>query len=248
MRTRGRGGHRPHWREWLGEYAETSILLFVMVTMFRALFGAGSPLATAVPSPGGRLVVDGAVSGLTVALLIISPLGRRSGGHMNPAVSVAFWLMGALPGRDAAAYVAAQLTGSVTGVAAGRLVWGAQAAAPAVGFATIRASEPWFAVFAAEAGATAVMLAAVTFVAVRPRLTASLPAVAGTVIAMLIVLLGGSFGGSFNPARQFGPELFSGDLRWVWVYLLAPLAGATAFGLLRSRLRRPSPVCALCER
>ena len=120
---------------------------------------------------------------------------------MNPAVSVAFWLMRALPGRDAAAYVVAQLAGSAAGVATGRLLWGEQAAAPAVGYATIRASDgiPWTVVFASEAAATVMMLAAVTFVAARPRLAFSLPAVAGAVITALILIAGRWTGSSFNP-------------------------------------------------
>ncbi|MEV8563447.1 aquaporin [Streptomyces sp. NPDC051917] len=233
-----RSRSRHNWRAWLSEFAATAILLLVMVTLFRHLFGAEGLLARAVPSQEGRLVADAVVSGTTVALLIVSPFGRRSGGHMNPAVSLAFWLMGALPGRDAAAYAAAQLAGSITGVAVGRLVWGAQTAHPAVGYAVIRASGhiPWGAVFASEAAATAVMLAAVTFVAARPRLACWLPAVAGSVIAALILLVGRWMGGSFNPARQLGPELFSHDLAWLWVYLIAPLVGGGLFGLVRRRL------------
>ncbi|MFF3062525.1 MIP/aquaporin family protein [Streptomyces sp. NPDC057909] len=244
METQSRRSLGRHWRAWLSEFAATAILLLVMVTLFRNLFGAGSVLARAIPSQDGRLVADAVVSGITVGLLIISPFGRRSGGHMNPAVSLAFWLMGALPGRDAAAYAASQLAGSLAGVAVGRLVWGEQTADPAVGFAVIRASEhvPWAAVFASEAAATALMLAAVSFVAARPRLSFWLPAVVGAVIAALILLAGRWTGGSFNPARQFGPELFSHDLAWLWVYVIAPLVGGGLFGLVRRRLPHAPPL------
>jgi glycerol uptake facilitator-like aquaporin len=248
----GAGGSRGrwHWREWLSEFAATAVLLLVMVTTFRVLFGAGSPLARMVPSAGGRLVVGALVSGVTVGLLIVSPFGRRSGGHMNPAVSVAFWVMGALPGRDTAAYVAVQLAGSVAGVTVGRLLWGPRVAEHAVGYATIRAAGgmPVAVVFVSEAVATVVMLAAVTFVAARPRLASWLPAVAGAAVAALIMLVGRWTGGSFNPARQFGPELFSGDLSWLWVYLTAPVSAAWLFGQVRSRIPTAPPLaCALCE-
>lgn len=238
MGTESRRSPGRHWGAWLSEFAATAILLLVMVTLFRGLFGTGGSLAHAIPSAEGRLAVDAVVSGVTVGLLIVSPFGRRSGGHMNPAVSLAFWLMGALPGRDAAAYAAAQLAGSVTGVAVGRLVWGEHTADPAVGFAVIRASAhiPPAAVFVSEAAATALMLAAVTFVAARPRLVSWLPAVAAAVIAVLILLAGRWTGGSFNPARQFGPQLFAHDLAWLWVYLTAPLVGGGLFALVRRRL------------
>jgi hypothetical protein len=56
----------------------------------------------------GRMAIDGAVIGTVIGLLIISPIGRSSGGHFNPAVTVTLWLLRGLPGRDATAYIAAQ--------------------------------------------------------------------------------------------------------------------------------------------
>ncbi|MGD1216900.1 aquaporin [Streptomyces krungchingensis] len=242
-----RRGPRPEF----SEFAATAILLFVMVTLVRVVYGTDSPVAQAVPWAEGRLAIDALVSGGTVGLLVASPLGRRSGGHLNPAVSLAFWLLSALPGRAAIAYVVAQLAGSAAGVAAGRLLWGEDAATPAVGYATVRAADgvPWTVVFAAEAGATAVMLAAVVFVASRPRPVLPVPVVAAGAVAGLIMLVGQGAGGSFNPARQFGPELFAGDFTWLWVYLTAPLVGAGIFALVRSRVRTAPPLpCPLCER
>ncbi|MEU4096582.1 aquaporin [Streptomyces sp. NPDC026673] len=223
---------------WLAEFAATALLLFAMATLLRWLADPVAPLARAVPSAGGRLVVDAVVSGAAVGLLVLSPLGRRSGAHMNPAVSVAFWLLGALPGRDLAAYAVAQLAGSVAGVAAGRLLWGEALAGPGPDFAAVRAAEgvPYAAVFMAEAAATALLLAAVTHVAARPGPAFRVPLVAGAAVAVLILLTGGWAGGSFNPARQFGPALFSGDTRWLWVYVLAPLAAAVGFAAVRSRM------------
>ncbi|WP_431967246.1 MIP/aquaporin family protein [Actinacidiphila sp. bgisy160] len=238
--TRGGGAH---WQAWLAEFAATAVLLFVMATLFRWLAGPGSPLAEAVPSQGGRLVVDAVVSGATVGLLILSPLGRRSGAHMNTAVSVAFWLMGALPGRDLAPYAVAQLAGSVTGVAAGRLLWGGALAGPGPDFAAVRAAQgvPVPLVFLSEAVATALLLAAVTHVAARPGPAPRVPLVAGAAVTVLILLTGGWAGGSFNPARQFGPGLLAGDTGWLWVYAPAPLIAAVLFAAVRSALPGAPP-------
>jgi glycerol uptake facilitator-like aquaporin len=246
------GGRRSSpWPEWLSEFAATAILLFVMVSLFRLLFRPDSPVAQAIPSAGPRLVIDALVSGATVGMLIASPLGRRSGGHLNPAVSLAFWLLRALPGRHAVAYGVAQLAGSAAGVVAGRVLWGGQVATPEVGYATVRAAHgvPWTVVFAAEAAATVVMLAVVVFVAARPPSVLPVPVVAGAAVAVLILVVGQGAGGSFNPARQFGPELFSGDFAWLWVYLTAPLVGGAVFALARRRVRSaPRLPCPLCER
>jgi glycerol uptake facilitator-like aquaporin len=233
-RTRGR-----YRKVWLGEFLATAALLLVMVTMARWCLGADSPPARAVPSAEGRLLVDALVSGGSVAALIASPFGRISGAHMNPAVSVAFWLMGALSGRAAALYVTAQLTGSAAGVMAGRLLWGRAVAGLDVRWAALRAADgaSASAVFAGEATATVAMLAAVTFVAARARWAHLLPVTAGGAVAVLILAFGALTGGSFNPARQFGPELFAGEPHRLWIYAVAPVVGAAAFGLLRGRLR-----------
>ena len=102
---------RLHVRAWLSEFAGTTILLFASALVARWLFGPHSALASAVSGMQGRMAITGAVIGAVVGLLIISPFGRSSGGHFNPAVTVTFWLLRALPGRDATAYVAAQLAG-----------------------------------------------------------------------------------------------------------------------------------------
>jgi uncharacterized membrane protein YeaQ/YmgE (transglycosylase-associated protein family) len=56
------------------------------------------------------------VVGLLLAGLILSPLGRASGGHLNPAISLAMSRLGVFPGRTVLLYWAAQLTGSLVGV------------------------------------------------------------------------------------------------------------------------------------
>jgi glycerol uptake facilitator protein/aquaporin Z len=72
-------------------------VLFLAVTIVRWLRDSGSPLYIA--DLNVALVVIGALSGTILAALILSPAGKRSGGHMNPAVTVALWAMGAFPGR-----------------------------------------------------------------------------------------------------------------------------------------------------
>jgi glycerol uptake facilitator-like aquaporin len=128
---------RPHAQAWLSEFAGTTILLFAVTVTARWLAGPHSALASAVPGLAGRLAITGVVAGAVVGLLIVSPFGRSSGGHFNPAVTLTLWLLRGLPGRDATAYIAAQLAGSLTGVMLGRAVLGTVLAAPAVDYAAI---------------------------------------------------------------------------------------------------------------
>ncbi|MBQ0818728.1 aquaporin, partial [Microvirga sp. HBU67558] len=87
----------------------------VGVSIVILMFGQGSPGARLIPSEGWRLFLTGGLFGSVGALIAVSPIGRISGAHINPAVTVAFWLEGKLAWRDAAFYVLAQFAGSVIG-------------------------------------------------------------------------------------------------------------------------------------
>src|SRR5690242_18008085 len=75
-----------------------------------------SPLAGWTASEWLARLPLGLAMGMTAAALIYSPLGRRSGAHMNPAVTLAFLRLGKISAKDAFAYVVAQFTGAAAGV------------------------------------------------------------------------------------------------------------------------------------
>jgi glycerol uptake facilitator-like aquaporin len=240
---------KKHAQAWLSEFAGTTILLFISVFVARWLVGPDSALASAVPGIASRAAIDGVIIGAALGLLIISPFGRSSGGHFNPAVTVTMWLLRALPGRDAGAYIVAQLAGSLVGVLLGRVVLGAVMASPAVRYAAIQPAARWpgGAVFAGEAISFGILMAIVVAVLVRPALARWNPAVVAAGVAVLIFAGGLTSGGSFNPARQLLPLLLAGRLTYLWAYLLGPIAGAVALGMLINALglRRPLS-CSLC--
>src|SRR5262249_56249462 len=76
----------------------------------------------------------GIAMGLPAATIIYSPLGRRSGAHMNPAVTVAFLRLGKIAAHDAAAYVAAQFVGGVAGIVAATWLLRGLPAHPAINY------------------------------------------------------------------------------------------------------------------
>jgi glycerol uptake facilitator-like aquaporin len=233
----------PHARAWLSEFAGTALLLFASVLVTWWLFDPRSALAGAVPGLAGRKAIEGACIGLMIALLIISPLGRSSGGHFNPAVTVTLWLLRSLPGRDGAAYVAAQIVGSLVGLLLGWAALGSVMADREVDYAAIRPAAGWQAgaVFAGEAVSLAILMAAAVVFLARPALMRWTPLVTAAVVAVLILAGGLTTGGSFNPARQIGPLLLAGRFSYLWPYLLGPLVGAiTVAALIQARgLRRP---------
>src|SRR5712692_5416382 len=87
-----------HWREWLAEFVGTGLLIVGGLGAVTLDFGSHSPIAPLLPSHSLRLLLTGALFAGTGSLIAVSPLGRISGAHINPAV--AFWLSGKMHRHD----------------------------------------------------------------------------------------------------------------------------------------------------
>ncbi len=96
-----------HWREYASEFAGTAILMLVGLSAILLGFGAVAPVARVVPDEALRLLLTAAMFAGVGSLVAISPLGQCSGAHINPSISLTFWLMGRMRARDMAAYVVA---------------------------------------------------------------------------------------------------------------------------------------------
>jgi aquaporin Z len=117
--------------------------------------GSRSPLAGW--SQSTRLVATGLLAGTCIALLVASPLGRLSGAHFNPAVTLAFWAVRMASGRDVVGYVGAQLLGALAGGLAFRWLWGGVALS--VGGGVTHPTVSVGAALCLEAGTTALFVA-----------------------------------------------------------------------------------------
>ncbi|WP_329584903.1 aquaporin [Streptomyces sp. NBC_01005] len=222
------------------EFGLTGLLLFLVVTAMRWLLAPDSP--TAIGNPDLAPAVLGALIGVLLTSLILSPSGRYSGGHLNPAVTVALWLLGAFPGRAVLPYIAAQAAGSLAGTALGGLVWGANARHAPIAYAVVGPAPTWnaAAVLAAEAGAVVAVTLMLGAFLRRPSSRPLLPYAVGLATALIIASLGPRSGGSANPARQLGPALLSGNTTHLWIYLLAPVIGAFIGGCIWHTLAAPA--------
>jgi glycerol uptake facilitator-like aquaporin len=205
----------------------TSILLFGVTTIVRFVVGA-SPISRAFPQIHVELLIVGAAVGVLLTALIKSPMGKISGGHMNPAISLGMWRFGVFPASGILPYVAAQLLGSVLGVVAARAIWGRVVQQPPVVYAVIQPDARWSAapLFLAEAFGMGVIVFTVGYFLSVQRLAPFVPWLVGILIGLGIAMLGTQTGGSLNPARQFGPAVVSGHTDKLWVFLLAPMVGA----------------------
>jgi glycerol uptake facilitator protein/aquaporin Z len=216
----------------------TTVLLFGVVSIVRWVIGP-SPISRAIPRIHAELWIVGAAVAFLLAGLILTPPGRASGGHMNPAISLAMWRFGVFPGAGVIPYALAQLLGSVLGVVAARGVLGHTVADPPVVYAVLQPASGWstWKLFATEASGMAVIVFIVGLCLAVQRLTPFVPWIVGALVGLGIAVLGTATGGSLNPARQFGPAVVSGQTQFLWAYLVAPLVGAAAAAWLRSLLQ-----------
>ncbi|MER7465316.1 aquaporin [Streptomyces sp. NPDC097981] len=223
----------------LYEFALTAVLMFTVVTAIRWVLDPASPAV--LGNVRLALLLVGALAGALVFGLFRSPWGRRSGAHVNPAVTLALWLLRAFPGRGVAVYVVAQLGGSLAGTALARLAWGPAVAR--VGYGAAAAAPSWngWAVFAAEGGCLVVVTLVIGFFLAHPAHERWFPWVLAVLICTIVAVLGPLSGGSANPARQFGPALMSGSTARLWIYLVAPALGAALGAAAHHLIRRGRP-------
>ena len=119
---------RLHWPEYGSELLGTAFLVFIALSAVTLGFGSGSPLAAVLPSSSARRLMTGLILAASGPLVALSPLGKLSGAHLNPALSLAFWLQGKMHPHDLVGYLTSQLLGAVLGAGLAVLIWRERAA------------------------------------------------------------------------------------------------------------------------
>jgi aquaporin Z len=228
--------NRLHPRLYLAEGAGTALLVFFGLSMVIVFFGEGSGLLRLLPSAAWRRFLAGGCFGTVGALITISPLGRISGAHINPAVSFAFWLEAKLAWRDAFGYVLAQLLGAGLGASA-LLLWGPMGRSVQYGASLVGPGVSVWTALGGEVLATAALILAIFITAAHARTRRFTPWTLPPLFAWLVWWEGPWSGASTNPARSLGPALLTGQWHQFWIYVLGPLLGAAlAVAMLRFEL------------
>jgi aquaporin Z len=232
------------WSLFLSEVAGTAVLVIAGLSCVIVMFGEGSPLPPLLPDAGVRRAITGFLFGSIGASIALSPVGRVSGAHINPAVTFGFWLFGKLSFDTLRVYVAGQLVGAGIG-AISLLGWGVMGRSVAFG-ATIPGSG--YSVWAALGGEVIATFAMISlmcvFISYRP-LRRFTPAIFPPLFSFMVWAESAISGTSCNPARTFGPALISGQWDGWWIYWAGPLAGTFAASVLFSRLARRIEVAKL---
>jgi aquaporin Z len=172
-----------------------------------------------------RQALGGLAMGLTAIAIFYSPWGKRSGAHMNPAVTLTFLSLGKIAPWDALFYVVFQFLGGIGGVLAANLLIGPPLQHAAVNYAvTVPGRSGTGAAFAAEFLISALMMSAVLWVSNSRQWSRLTPVVAGVLITTFITVEAPLSGMSMNPARTVGSAFSAADWTAVWIYFAAPTA------------------------
>lgn len=223
---------------YIAELLGTLFLVFVVGTVV-TLFVASSPEA----QTGSDFAVVGLVHAFMLFGLIMA-FGAVSGGHFNPAITLAAAVQRKIDWVDAAVYMLAQLSGAVLGALLVKGLLLDEGRALGYGSAEISnllAND--FSGFVVEGLGTFLLVLVVLAVAMNPRARQEwAPYVIGTTLGFLVMIFGPLTGGSFNPARWFGPALIGDTLEAsdLFPYVLGPIVGAAlAVGIYRFIIAGP---------
>jgi len=183
--------------------------------------------------------------GLTLTFLIYA-IGPVSGCHINPAITLGLWIANRFPGSKVAGYVASQIVGGLIGAGLLLLILGGRPDgydAAALGLGQTGWGEGYLGQYGATAAFVSEFVATFIFTVVIIASVSNVEnsQLAGVSIGLCLAVLIACFinisGASLNPARSIGPAFFVGGkaVLQVWLFIVAPIAGALAAGVIYRR-------------
>jgi len=216
---------RRNLSAYVSEFAGTAIMLFIGVSAVAFMWSPGSPVPV-VENGALRRLLTGLMFAGGATAVVYSPLGQISGGHINPAVTLAFWRLGKVSTRDAVIYAVVQCLGAIAGAFAAGVAWGPlttgvqyAATVPGQGYTVAGA-------LVAETAITFLLVFTIFICVNKPRFAPRTGLIAGTLVAFLVMVEAPVTGTSLNPARTLGPALLAPNYTALWVYFVGPAAGA----------------------
>jgi aquaporin Z len=205
---------KQEWRRLFSELLGTFFLVLVAA--------GGGMMGQAFPHTIDRSAAVVAPGLMVMAIILF--MGKVSGAHLNPAVSVAFALRGDFPWRRVPGYIVVQLLGAALAA------WFLQSVVKvgaAFGSNYVAQGYSSFSAFLMEGVLTVGLVSVILGTASGAQNVGVIGALGVGAYIALAGLWGSPISGaSMNPARTFGPDLIALDFSNYWVYLAGPLAGA----------------------
>ena len=231
-----------HWREYCSEFIGTALLLFIGIGAISLNFGSHSFVPNFIPDSNIRLLITGLMFAGGATLIVYSSLGQRSGGHINPAVTLSFWILNKIKTIDALIYIVMQFSGAVLGAYCAVLLFGE--AAQSVHLGTTMPGEGYsiIYVFICEIIITALLITVIfLFTSFKP-LAPFTGIAAGLLVAAEVFFTAPISGTGLNPARSFGPAFVLQNFQYYWIYFLAPILASILISVLYKQLVY-KPIC-----
>jgi aquaporin Z len=202
------------WEKYAAELLGTFVLVFV---------GTTAVVASSVPGFQAPTLIVAALAFGIALLAGLYAFGEVSGGHFNPAVSLAMFLDKRLSGGDLLGYWIAQFVG---GMLAALVLLIATSQDDVASTATVPGPDGSGTAFLIELVMTAIFVAVILQASASGRFGGS--ALLAIPLALVTVHLAAIpfSGSSVNPARTFGPDLFGNEWSGFWIYIVAPPLGA----------------------
>jgi len=237
---------RQHWPEYLIEAWGLGTFMVSAGLFATLLYAPGSLAVALIPNLFLRGLLMGSAMGVTAIAIIYSPWGKRSGAHLNPAVTLTFFRLKKLDPWDALFYVLAQFVGGLVGVLLVAALLGSWFTQPPVNYVVTQPGPwGWAAALATEFLMSFGLMMIVLVTANNNRLSNFTGVFAGLAVAVYITFLAPISGVSINPARTFASALPAQVWNSFWIYYFAPPLAMLLAAEIYQRVSnlRPRSIC-----
>lgn len=224
-----------NWTEYFCEFTGTAFHVFAGLT--------GIYLVSLINTADViKYLVIGLFFAIGLVVVVYSPIGKRSGGHVNPAVSAAFWLNGLMSGIDTVCYIVAQFAGAVLGAWLAFTIFNWKN--PFVTLTLPGFDYPLLLVLLVEVVITFALIITIFSFVSSSKSGRFTGIAAGIYIILITVLFTTISGASMNSARTFGTAALLLRFDYLLIYFAASvLSTLAAYGLFHGATMGAQPTC-----
>ena len=204
-----------------------SLLAEALGTFAIVFIGCGSVILSEVGNFNPKLIPY--VFGLTITSCVYL-LGKYSGAHFNPAVTIGFFINKEISVKDGILYISIQILSAISASLLHNIVFTEQHS-----FGTTTISTTYISGSVAEILCTAFLMLVILLVTRNDNRVYGLAI--GGAVTLSALLIGDMTGASLNPARSIGPMILYGNTIEIWFYILFPIVGSSIGAVLYNYLK-----------
>jgi aquaporin Z len=215
-----------HWQEYLIEGAGLGIFTISAGTITTLIESPVFPIYQMLPEANLRRMAIAIAMGLTAIAIIYSPWGKRSGAHINPAVTLTFFRLGKITSQDALFYIIAQFIGGLSGIYIVAYLFPIAFTEPPINYIVTVPGKYGTAIAAlAEFSLAFILMLTILSISNNQRFSQFTGLIAGLLVTIYITLEAPISGMSINPARTFASALPANIWTDFWLYYFGPSLG-----------------------